>query len=493
MDLVARAWQAMRDEGFAPELSPEVSAQLSLLTIQEPAQTGEEKGGEVRDLRTLLWSSIDNVESRDLDQVEWAARLSGGDIRLLVGIADVDCRVAHWSPLDAYAVRSTTSVYTGVVTFPMLPEALSNNLTSLNVGEDRLAIIVELIVDAVGKVRDGKVYRAWLRNHARLVYEEVGPWLEGTKPLPPTVAAVPDLETQLRLQDEAAIRLAARRRREGALELQTMEAQPVLTAEGRVELKVPLRNRAHLLIENLMVTANSVIAGFLAQWGIPAIQRVVRRPERWARIVALAQSLGDDTLPQEPDASALSAFLSRRREAEPIRFPDLSLAVVKLLGPGEYVLVRPKDVSPGHFGLAAPTYTHSTAPNRRYADLIAQRLVKATLAGKWLPYDVGDLELLAHHCTEREDAARRVERLMRKVAAAVMLRDQIGKVFEAVVTGVSSRKGTFVRVLSPPIEGRVVAGQEGLDVGDIVTVRLLAAEPVRGWIDFTRVFLRGGA
>jgi exoribonuclease-2 len=471
----------MRDEGFEPDLSPEAARQLKAL----PAGAEDAVGG-VRDLRGLLWSSIDNPNSRDLDQVEWAERLPGGAIRLLVGVADVDTLVKPWTPLDAHAVRSTTSVYTGVATFPMLPELLSTDRTSLNPDEDRAAVVIEMTVDEEGRVENGSVYRALLRNHAKLVYETTGPWLEGVTGPPKDVDMLPELAEQVRLQDEAAARLAARRRREGALELETAEARPVLSPDGRrvIALEVPPRNRAHLLIENLMIAANSVVARFLHERGFAAIERIVRPPERWPRITDLAATFGD-SLPALPNAPALSAFLLRRRKADPLRFPDLSLAVVKLLGPGEYTLVRPGEHR-GHFGLAAPAYTHSTAPNRRYPDLIIQRLVKAALAGQPPPYSEGDLDLLAQHCTYREDASRKVERLMRKVAAGALLADRIGATFEATVTGVSRRKGTFVRVLSPPVEGRVIVGEAGLDVGDMVTVRLIGTDPMRGHIDFAR-------
>jgi exoribonuclease II len=479
MDLVARAWQAMRDEGFEPDLAPEAAQELAGLpeTPVFPQSS--------RDLRGLLWSSIDNPDSRDLDQVEMAERLPDGDLRVRVGIADVDSLVKAWTALDAHAVRSTTSVYTGIVTFPMLPELLSTDRTSLNPGQDRRAIVVEMIVDAAGNVAPGEVFPALLHNHAKLDYESVGAWLEGKAPVPERVATTPGLEEQIRLQDEAAARLAARRRRQGALELETIEARPVLAPDGRViALEVAGKNRAHALIENFMVAANTVIARFLSDHGVPALQRIVRSPERWERIVGLAQGLGD-WLPETPSSRELSAFLSRQRAADPLRFPDLSLAVVKLLGPGEYALVRPGEHL-GHFGLAAANYTHSTAPNRRYPDLITQRLIKATLAEEASPYSESDLDLLARHCTEREDASRKVERLMRKVAAAALLAERLGETFEAVVTG-ANRKGTFVRVLAPPVEGRVVTGEAGMDVGDRVRVRLIATDPLQGYIDFARV------
>lgn len=485
LDLALRALHAMRDQGFAPDL-PEDAAHL--LTLGAPE--GDDVLSRLPDLRDRLWSSIDNPDSRDLDQIEWAERLPGGAIGVCVAVADVDRWVKPWTALDAYAVRSTTSVYTGVATFPMLPELLSTDRTSLNPAEDRAAIVIELRVEEGGNVSASLVSRALVRNHAKLDYETVGTWLEAASPTPAPVAAVAGLEQQIRLQDEAAQRILSRRRAAGALELQTSEVQPVRDTEGRiVRLEVPPHNRAHSLIENLMIAANAAVAGFLADRGLPAIARVVRPPERWARIVALAEESGE-TLPDAPDSLALAGFLNRRREADPLRFADLSLAVVKLLGPGEYVVARPgKPV--GHFGLAAPLYTHSTAPNRRYPDLLVHRLIKAALAGEEPPYDAGDLDVLAAHCTAREDASRKVERTMRKVIAGAFLKDHIGRTFRAVVT-FAGRKGVFARLLTPPgagVEGRIVAGEGGLDVGDTVTLRLVSTDPSRGYIDLSRLFV----
>lgn len=484
LDLALRALHAMHDEGFAPEL-PEDAARL--LTLPPPEDAAVLSG--LPDRRMLLWSSIDNPDSRDLDQIEWAERLPGGAIRVIVAVADVDRWVKPWTALDAYAVRNTTSVYTGVATFPMLPEVLSTDRTSLNPGEDRAAITVGMVVEEDGIVSVSSVSRALVRNHAKLDYQTVGAWLEGGR-LPASVAGLGGLEEQIRLQDEAAQRLLARRRTAGALELETAEVQPVQDEDGRIiRLEVPRHNRAHALIENLMIAANAAVAGFLSERQLPAIARVVRPPERWARIVALAEELGEH-LPDKPDSLALAAFLTRRRDADPLRFADLSLAVVKLLGPGEYVLALPTS-SVGHFGLAAHLYTHSTAPNRRYPDLIIQRLVKAALAGEASPYDAGDLDVLATHCTAREDDARKVERTMRKVITGAFLKNHIGETFRAVVT-FAGRKGVFARLLTPPgagVEGRIVAGEGGLDVGNVVTVRLVSTDPSRGYIDLSRLFV----
>jgi exoribonuclease-2 len=470
----------MVDAGFAPVLPPDAARQL--LEIEHRPLPTDPRG---RDLRDWLWSSIDNRESRDLDQIEVAEEVPGGLIRVFVGVADVDARVPAETPLDRHAGQNTTSVYTGVETFPMLPEPLSTDLTSLNPAVDRMALVIEMDVNEAGEVTHADIYRALTHNHAQLNYDEIGAWLEGDGELPVAAAQVPGLDAQLRLQHEAAKRLRKCREQRGALDFETIEATPVMEGGRVVGMAVPLKTAARYLIEDFMIAANSAIARFLEASGAPSIQRVVRSPQRWPRIVELAARYGE-SLPPEADAGALAEFLKRRREADPLRFPDLSLAVVKLLGPGEYAVVYGTVPHAGHFGLAVASYTHSTAPNRRYPDLITQRLVKSRLAGAPAPYSEGALEEIAQHCTERADAARKVERLMRKVAAAVMLGDHVGQNFDAIVTG-ASPKGTYVRVLSPPIEGRVVRGEEGMDVGDHVRVRLLATDPERGFIDFAHV------
>ncbi len=485
-DLNARAHRAMLENGFAPDMPPEVNAQTCGLEDQarhSPSDTTLDDG--VRDLRDMLWSSIDNDDSRDLDQIEVALRLPDDTLRVLVGIADVDALVAVGTPIDAHARRNTTTVYTGAATFPMLPLALSTDLTSLVEGADRRVLVIDMTLDNEGNVAQCDIYAALARNHARLTYEAVGAWLENRAPVPPDVARVAGLEAQIRLQHDAAHRILARRLEQGALEFETVEARPVLV-DGRVtRLEVPLKNEARLLIENFMIAGNTALATWMAQSGQPSIQRVVRAPARWDRIVQIAASLGD-ALPDAPDALALSAFLARRKQADPAHFPDLSLSVVKLLGPGEYAVVDDPTDPQGHFGLAAYRYTHSTAPNRRYADLIVQRLLKAVAFHAPAPYPTPDLEQIAAHCTERESAAHKVERQMRKTIAAVLLGGHIGQTYDALVTGAAS-KGTFVRVLDPPVEGRIVRGETGLDVGDKVRVRLLSADPERGFIDFERV------
>jgi VacB/RNase II family 3'-5' exoribonuclease len=468
----------MIDAGFAPDVPAAATAEAEAV---EPAQATGDVGTSPVDLTSLLWSSIDNIESRDLDQIEFAESLSDDGARLLIGIADVDAYAPQDSAIDRFAAQNTTSVYTGIATFPMLPEQLSTDLTSLLGHADRLAIIIELELSETGDLRSSKVYRARVRNQAQLDYETTGAWLEGG-PLPKKVAAVDGLADQLGLQDRLAAQLAARRRQQGALDFETIEASPIQRNGTVVGLSVRPKNRARTMIENFMVTANEAMAAYLHANGLPAIQRVVKAPERWPRIVEIARHLGDD-LPAEPDARALADFLARQKVADAQHFPDLSLSIVKLLGAGEYAVVRPNEKSEGHFGLAATDYTHSTAPNRRFVDLITQRLLKAAFAHAPAPYNEARLAEIADHCTERQSAARKVERVMRKVIAAALLHDHIGESFEALVTGVSV-KGTFVRLIAPPAEGRVVRGEQGMDVGDRVRVRLVSTNVEKGFIDF---------
>lgn len=435
---------------------------------------------DARDLRALPWSSIDNETSRDLDQLEVAERLDDGAIKLAIAIADVDAFVPQGSPIDDHAAANTLSLYTGVQTFPMLPALLSEGESSLLEGEERLAMVTEVVVRADGSVAEDhtQIYQARVRNHAKLVYEEVGAWLESGGD-PPRDEAI---QQQVLLHDEAAQRLRERRFDRGALELETIEARTVAKGGRVVDLELQHKNRARELVEDLMIAVNSATARYLETRGSSSIRRVVRAPKRWERIVALAAELGT-TLPAQPDRRALSDFVAKRRRADPLRFADLSLSIVKLLGPGEYVLQRPADPDIGHFGLAVDDYAHSTAPNRRYPDLVTQRLLKAAIAGARAPYSDDELLALAAHCTERENAARKVERTMRKVAAAVLLSSRIGETFDAIVTGVAP-KGTFARLLRPPAEGRIVKGEHGLDVGDTVKVKLVDTEPMRGFIDF---------
>lgn len=472
----------MLDNGFVPDPPPAVQAEVSAL--ESPAVVAV---AGTQDFRQLPWSSIDNDSSRDLDQLEVAERLDNGDVRLRIAIADVDATVRKDSATDQFAATNSTSVYTGVVTYPMLPERLSTNLTSLVQGEERASVVIEIVVAKDGTIRSHSVYLAVVRNAAKLAYDNVGAWLDGHGALPP--AATPAIQDQLRLQDEVAQALRALRARSGALDLETIEAQSVVHPDNTVEVELVRKTRASHLIEDFMIAANIAMAQFLDEHGSATIRRIVRTPERWSRIVSLAATLGA-TLPAVPDSAALDAFLVARRAADPDRFPDLSLAVVKLIGPGEYAMHAPGGTDAGHFGLATHDYTHSTAPNRRFADLVTQRLLKAVLAGKTQPYTNDDLTRIAQHCTEREDAARKVERQVRKVAAAVSMAGRVGESFDAIVTG-ATPKGTFVRVVAPPVEGRVTRGEYGLDVGDRVRVKLTSTDPRRGFVDFEA--LPGGA
>ena len=477
-DLDAASREEMRRNGFDVEFPEGAADQLADLQHADANFAG------LKDLRHLLWSSIDNDSSRDLDQVEVCSQ-EGRNIRVLIGIADVDFAIPRDTPIDRHAASQTTSVYTATRVYPMLPTAISTDLTSLNEGVDRAGIVVEMLIAPDGQIAESSVYQALLHNGAQLTYNAVGPWLEGRAPAPPKVTRSPELQAQLHMQDAAARALQAQRHKRGALEFDRNTAQPVVVNGQVTGLESQAKNRAGELIENFMVAANMLMAETLERANVSSIQRVVRRPERWLRIVEVARRYGFD-LPEAPDSVALNAFLKDRKDADPIHYADVSLSVIKLLGPGEYVLVRPGDPDQGHFGLAAHDYTHSTAPNRRFADLVTQRLIKAVLAGVPSPYSDAELEVIAKHCTEREDAARKVERVMDKRVEAVALQPQIGHTFHGVVTGVTP-KGVFVRVLHPPAEGRVMQGEHGLDVGDQVQVRLISTDPQRGFIDFAVV------
>ncbi|MDR3775759.1 MAG: RNB domain-containing ribonuclease [Terracidiphilus sp.] len=477
-NLVAAAQAAMLEHGFQPQFPTAAAAELANIQThpEPPAVPG------IQDLRRLLWSSIDNDTSKDLDQIEWAEQLPNGSIRVLIGVADVDARVSRGTVIDSHARSETTSVYTGVKVFPMLPVELSEGITSLNENEDRVAVVIEFAVDPVGGVSAGKAYRALVRNHAQLAYNAVGAWLAGPGPAPAKVAASADLATQLKLQDSAAQRMLGSRFQHGALDLETIETRPVMLSGEAIEIARLEKNRATSLIEEFMVAANGVIARTFEDAGVASIRRIVRVPKRWDRIVEVAAALGT-TLPVEPDSKALNDFLLAQKQKDPDRFPDLSLAVVKLMGPGEYVLVKPNEVSPGHFGLAVQDYTHSTAPNRRFPDMVTQRLMKAWLAKGPQPYSADDLSAIAQRCTLMEDNARKVEREMQKRIAAVVLHPRIGQTFRAIVTGVN-QYGTFVRTFDPHVDGKLVEGFKGLDVGDRVTVKLISTDPQRGFIDF---------
>ena len=475
VDLAAIARQEMMARGFEPDFP--VAAQQQAEGARQQAEPG------LPDLTGLLWSSLDNDDSRDLDQIEWAERAAGG-IRVLVGIADVDSAVAKGTPIDLHAAVETTTVYTGIRTFPMLPERLSTDRTSLSEGEDREAVVVEMTVAPDGSIGANRIYRALVRNCAQLTYSAVGSWLEGTAAMPAKVATPEPLAAQLQLQNEAAHLLRAARDRLGALTFDRAELQAVVD-NGKVgSVEGRRANTASRLIEDFMIGANEVMAQTLRAAGVASIRRIVKTPERWPRMVELAEQSGDH-LPAEADPAALNAFLLRRKQADPVHFADVSLSVLKLMGPGEYVAARPGAAAEGHFGLAAHDYTHSTAPNRRFADLVTQRLLKALLAHQPAPYSDDELDATARNCTLKEDAARKVQRDMTKRIAAVALAERVGQKFAAVVTGVTP-KGVFVRISEPPVEGRLMRGEQGVDVGDQIQVTLLSTDAQRGFIDFGR-------
>jgi VacB/RNase II family 3'-5' exoribonuclease len=471
----------MREYGFEPEMPPEVASQLAQLAHEAP---GVAAGGDIRDLRDLPWSSIDNDTSRDLDQLEVAASRPDGAIEVRVAVADVDAFVPKDSPIDRHAAVQTTTVYTGLRNFPMLPEVLSTGLTSLQEGADKLAVVVEYVVSDAGQVQSSAVYRAVVRNTAQLAYDSVGGWLENRGPMPPKVAASRVLQAQLQLQNTAAQALRRERHQHGALNIETIETRPILADGNVVGLARQEKNPATELIEDFMIASNEVVARLLESHQVASIRRVVKTPKRWDRIVELAAARGE-RLPAAPDAPALNRFLLRQKQKDPEHFPDLSLAVVKLMGSGEYVLERPGEQGAGHFGLAIQDYTHSTAPNRRFADLVTQRVLKANIAGQPSPYRDEELSAIAAACTAKEDAARKVERAMSKRIAAVALSGQIGALFDAIVTGVTP-SGTFVRIVNPHVEGLLAQGKQGVDVGDSVRVRLVRTDPSRGYIDFAR-------
>ena len=478
--LLRVARRAMVDHGLEPDFPPAALAEAGALSDGAGAPVGA-----VQDLRALPWCSIDNDDSRDLDQLTVSDAPVTECTTIRIAIADVSATVASGSALDRHARANTTSVYTPPRNFPMLPDRLSTDLTSLNPDVDRLAVVVETAVGGDGVCGEAKVYRALVHNHAKLAYHAVGAWLQDEGAMPDAVAVVPGLAANLKVQDGVAQLLKTRRHDHGALELETLEVRAAFDGDTVGGLATEKPNRAKTLIEDFMIAANGCIARFLEAHRFPVLRRVVRSPERWQRIVALAADFGEQ-LPGAPDAPALNTFLLKRRAADPLRFPDLSLTIIKLLGRGEYLASFPGQTVVGHFGLAVSEYTHSTAPNRRYPDLVTQRLVHAALAGQQVPYGRDELGALAMECTLKEDGAQKVERLVRKAAAALFLSSRIGQQFDGVVTGASA-KGTWVRIFNPPVEGRVERGYEGLDVGDKVRVRLASTNPERGFIDFVRI------
>lgn len=476
-DLKYLAKQAMRERGLEPEFSKEAFAQLDEIT--EPAGASES----TQDLRSLLWCSIDNEDSRDLDQLTYAEQNDRGEITLWVAVADVDALVAKDSPIDKHARINTTSVYTPAKIFPMLPEKLSTDLTSLNEGEDRIAIVIEVLVDPDGTILGGSISQGLVRNHAKLSYDGVGDWLEGKTPVPEKIENVKGLEAALQSQHKAAQLLQNKRQSLGALTLEPSEIEAKITNPLHIILQPPLRNAAQELIENFMIAANHLMAGEFRRLKVPSLRRVVRTPKRWDRIVEIAANL-NERLPDTPDPKALEHFLLRRKKKDPDTFPDLSLTIIKLLGRGEYVVEFPGEEPVGHFGLALSEYIHSTAPNRRYPDLISQRQFKAFLNDQKSPYSVEELQHLASHCTDQEDAATKVERKMKKVAAALFLSTSIGSQYDGIITG-ANEKGTWVRTISPPVDGKIIGGFDKLDVGDRVLVELISVDIPKGYINFS--------
>ena len=474
------ARRAMLERGLLPDFSPQALAELN--AIHEPAQKAV---GSMLDLRHLLWCSIDNDDSRDLDQLTVAEALPDDGVKVLVAVADVDALVKKDSAIDQHARQNTTSVYTDAQIFPMLPEKLSTDLTSLNHSADRYAVVVEMILAEDGSLQKSDVYPALVRNQAKLAYNSIAAWLETQGPMPSALAAVPGLRENLQLQDRIAQQMKTLRHSHGALTLETIETHVVFDGDMLRDVEDEKKNRAKDIIEDFMISANGITARFLTSKNLPSLRRIVRIPKRWDRIRELAADNRFE-LPEKPDSKALENFLTQARVSDPLRFPDLSLSVIKLMGAGEYVVDLQGTKPDGHFGLAVRDYSHSTAPNRRYPDIITQRLLKAAFSDTSLPYKDDELISLATHCTDQENAAKKVERQVRKSAAAMLLESRIGERFDAIVTGAAD-KGTWVRLLNPPIEGRLARGFEGMDVGHRLRVELISTDVERGYIDFKRV------
>ncbi len=471
------ATESMSENGFQTDFSPQISDELNSLKNKTISNDST-----IKDLRKLLWSSIDNDSSKDLDQIEFAEELADGEIRLLIGIADVDEYVKKGSAIDDSAQKQTVSVYTEAKILPMLPREISEDLTSLLPNVDRLAVVVEMVITESGDVPEHSIYRALTRNYAKMTYGEIGAWLDENGVEPNEFSDVSGLREQILIQQKAAKRLIDFRQKRGSLEFETIESVPVFDGEQTKDLQIVKTNSARKIIENFMVAANVEMAEFLEENSLMCIRRIVKTPARWERIREIAQKYGDSLL-AEPDSNSLAEFLKKRKLADSEHFPDLSLSIIKLIGAGEYVVQKPNEVADGHFGLALRDYTHSTAPNRRFPDLIVQRMVKAVLNGGKTPYTEEELTEIAVRCNERESAARKVERKMRKVIAASVMQHRIGETFDAIVTGITP-SGTFARILRPPVDGRIVRGEGGLQVGEKIAVKLLATNIHNGYIDF---------
>jgi exoribonuclease II len=481
LDLVRIANDAMTERGLLPEFSSGVQHQLNKISAAS-VDAELAKLADMQDLRHLLWCSLDNDDSEDLDQLTVSETLPDGKVKIYVAIADVDALVKKGTPIDEHARINTTSVYTSARIFPMLPERLSTDLTSLNPHQDRLAVVTEMVFHPDASLAGATLYRAVVRNQAKLAYDAVSSWIDGEGALPAAAAAVKGMEAQLRTQDALAQQLRTRRRAEGSLDFVTFQPRADFADDEVVDIRQQVQNRGRQLIEEFMIATNGCTARFLASHGGASLRRVVRSPERWLRIVNVAAEYGE-MLPSEPNSKALENFLAKRHKADPLRFPDLSLIIVKLMGRGEYVVEMPGSAPIGHFGLAVRDYTHSTAPNRRYPDLITSRMLKAALAKEKSPYSSAELGALAMHCTAQEDAAQKVERRLRKSEAALLLEARIGQYFDGVVTG-SSSYGVWVRIFSPPVEGKLVNLRAQVNVGDKVRVKLISTNVERGFIDF---------
>jgi VacB/RNase II family 3'-5' exoribonuclease len=476
--LRAIARRVMLERGLAPDFSQAALQELD--SIKGPASAA----GAAKDLRKLLWCSIDNDDSMDLDQLTAAAAMPGGAVKVYIAIADVDSAAPARSALDGHAGQNTTSIYTAAQIFPMLPDKLSTDLTSLKYNSDRLAMTVEMDIAPDGSATASNIYSAVVNNCAKLAYNSTAAWLENRGPMPKEIGMVRGLDQNIKLQYSAAVKMRDLRYQHGALYFDTLETRPVFDGEKITGLEIEKSNSAKSLIEDFMIAANGVTARFLAAKKFPSLRRIVRVPKRWDRIVELAAEK-NFKLPQDPDSKTLESFLEKQRISDPAGFYDLSLSVIKLMGPGEYVVEQPGAPAIGHFGLAVKDYTHSTAPNRRYPDLITQRLIKAALAGRACPYSAKEMDELAGHCTEKEDAAKKAERQVSKSAAAMLLESRVGEKFDAVVTGASD-KGTWVRITQPPVEGKLVQGAPGLDVGHRLVVQLADVDVQKGFIDFMK-------
>jgi exoribonuclease-2 len=481
IDLRVVARQALLDRGINIDFPASVVTEA-----REAVEPNYKKLG-VRDLTNWLWSSIDNDDSRDLDQIEYLDISTQGKWVLYVAIADVEYFVRKGSALDKYAATNTCSIYTGVQVFPMLPNELSTDLTSFNQGKTRLAVVTETHISKDGEVVSSTVFPAIVKNQARLAYDAVAAWLEGVTPERDPTGSIeklsrnPALQDQIREQEKVAISLRKHREARGALDFVSPQLRATTTPDGKVEVGAQYANRATIIIQEFMVATNEAVDQFLQEKKLPSIQRIVREPKNWPRMAEIA-SVHGTTLPPKPDGKALQEFLAVQRKRDPHNFPELSLAMIKLLGRGEYVVKTHARDSLGHFGLATPNYAHSTAPNRRYPDLITQRMLKAAFSQKDSPYSLEELDAIAQRCSAKEDDSNRIERQVQKSVAALALRERIGDIFPALVTGVNE-DGTWVRVVDPPVEGKLQADRP-FKVGDHVKARLTKTNPMRGFLDF---------